>query len=72
MKGRKINPAELCKVFDCSPYQLSEQYKRNIEALKAIRDKAQEEHRSIRGYTVAHLNARIKVFKSIVKTINKP
>jgi hypothetical protein len=72
MKGRKINPAELCKVFDCSPFQLSEQYKRNTEILQAIRDKAKEENRPIRGYTVAHLNARIKVFKSIVKSVNKP
>jgi len=72
MKGRKINPAELCKVFDCTPNELREQYRRDTELLRQLKEQAKQENRSIRGYTIAHLNGRIVVFKSIVNEINKP
>lgn len=67
MRKPILTPKQICKIFGCTTYQLKEQYKANTEVLQEIRQHAKEEGRAVRGYTVAHLNTRIRVFKKIVK-----
>lgn len=56
---KPITPAQFMEQFNLTKAQLIEQYKQNLEGLKAMHTKASKTGKKVNGYTITQLNELI-------------